>query len=129
MNQLSHFAINADDVDRARRFYEAVFGWTFQPFGPPGFYRIHTADGKPPGPMGALQQRRELVPGRSMSGFECTVAVDDVDAVARAVTASGGRVVMDKTAIAGVGELIFFEDPEGNLAGAMRYDPGAGLRR
>jgi len=25
----------------------------------------------------------------------------------------------------GVGELIFFEDPEGNVAGAMRYDSAA----
>lgn len=28
-----HFAINADDVGRARDFYEAVFGWTFTPGG------------------------------------------------------------------------------------------------
>lgn len=126
MNELSHFAINADDVDRARRFYGSLFGWTFEPFGPPGFFRIHTAEGGPPGPLGALQQRRELVPGRVSAGFECTIAVADVDAVARAVVAGGGRVVMDKTTIAGVGELIFFEDPEGNLAGAMRYDEGVG---
>ena len=31
-----------DDVDRARRFYEAVFGWEFEPWGPPGFYLILT---------------------------------------------------------------------------------------
>jgi predicted enzyme related to lactoylglutathione lyase len=27
-NNVSFFAINADDVPRARKFYEAVFGWT-----------------------------------------------------------------------------------------------------
>ena len=126
MSQLRHFAINADDVDRARAFYGAVFGWRFEAFGPPGFYQIRTADGSEPGPMGALQQRRELVPGRVMAGFECTIAVDDVDAVARSVVAHGGRVVMEKSTIAGVGDLIFFEDSEGNLAGAMRYDASAG---
>ena len=36
--RLRHFSINADDVARGRQFYEAVFGLTFQPWGPPGFY-------------------------------------------------------------------------------------------
>ena len=39
-NDVSFFAINADDVPRARQFYSAVFGWKFEPWGPPGFYLI-----------------------------------------------------------------------------------------
>lgn len=126
MNDVRHFAINADDTGRARRFYQSVFGWRFEPFGPPEFFRITTADGAAPGPLGALQQRRELVPGRPTLGFECTVAVEDVHAVARAVTDGGGRILMDPTTIAGVGELIFFEDTEGNVVGAMRYHGASG---
>lgn len=125
MNDVRHFAINADDTGRARRFYQNVFGWRFEPFGPPEFFRITTTDGAAPGPLGALQQRRELRPGRPTLGFECTVAVDDVEAVARAVTDSGGRILMDRTTIAGVGDLIFFEDTEGNVVGAMRYHADA----
>jgi hypothetical protein len=34
---------------------------------------------------------------------------------------AAGRVVMEKSIIEGVGELIFFEDTEGNIAAAMRY--------
>jgi predicted enzyme related to lactoylglutathione lyase len=49
----------------------------------------------------------------------------DVEKVAAAVKANGGKVVMEKATIPGVGDLIFFEDPEGNLAGAMRYDDKA----
>jgi predicted enzyme related to lactoylglutathione lyase len=30
-NNVSYFAINADDVPRAGKFYEAVFGWSFEP--------------------------------------------------------------------------------------------------
>ena len=29
-NDVQHFAVAADDVERARRFYEAVFGWRFE---------------------------------------------------------------------------------------------------
>jgi predicted enzyme related to lactoylglutathione lyase len=123
---VAHFAINADDVERAKGFYERVFGWRFIAWGPPGFYQIDT--GAPPdqAPKGALQARREVVEGRPVYGYECTVAVADVHAVAAAATAGGGRVVMEPAVIAGVGELIFIEDPEGNVAGAMRYDPAAG---
>ncbi|MDE0280166.1 MAG: VOC family protein [Gammaproteobacteria bacterium] len=29
-NDSAHLAIHADDCQRAKRFYEAVFGWTFE---------------------------------------------------------------------------------------------------
>ena len=123
--QLAHFAINADDVDAARRFYEAVFAWRFSPWGPPGFFQIQTGDEPGDGVLGALQQRRDLVPGTRTVGFECTFSVDDVDAVARRVVAEGGQIVMDKTTIVGVGDLIWVRDPAGNVFGAMRYDDRA----
>jgi uncharacterized protein len=125
MGNVRHFAINADDLQRARQFYGRVFGWSFEPWGPPGFFMIAAGD-PGAGPLGSLQQRRELVPGRRMTGFECTIAVEqDVEKVAAAVKANGGKIVMEKATIPGVGDLIFFEDPEGNLAGAMRYDAKA----
>lgn len=122
--RISHFAINADEVERARGFYERVFGWEFTAWGPPDFYQIATGDGEPVG--GALHKRRDIVAGRPIHGFECTIAVDDVDAVAKSVVDAGGRIVMEKSVITGVGELIFFEDTEGNIAGAMRYDDAVG---
>jgi len=125
VTNLRHFAVNADDVDAARGFYEAVLGWTFHAWGPPGFFRILTGSDDDPGIDGALQQRRELVPGVRTVGFECTFAVDDVDAVARAVVEHGGKVLMERTTITGVGDLIWFQDPDGNALGAMRYDPSA----
>lgn len=123
-NNLSHFAINADDLETTRRFYESVLGWTFQPWGPPGFFQIDTSQGDEPGVLGALQQRRDLVEQPTV-GFECTFAVEDVDAVAKAVVEHGGEILMPKTTITGVGDLIFFADPAGNPVGAMRYDVAA----
>ncbi len=122
---LAHFAVNADDVDRARAFYAAVFGWTFAPWGPPGFYSVRTADGAAPGLIGALQPRRELLPGVPQHGFECTVAVTDLATSLAAAEAAGGRVLMQPTVLAGIGELAFVSDPEGNVCGVMRYDSGA----
>jgi uncharacterized protein len=118
---LRHFAINADDVPRAKRFYEQVFGWTFDPWGPPDFYQIKNAG---QGLLGALQGRRELKPGVRVAGYEVSLGVEDLKATIAAVEANGGRILMQPYRIEGVGELIYFEDPEGNLVGAMQYDPG-----
>jgi uncharacterized protein len=117
---IKHFSINCNDVERGRRFYERVFGWKSSPWGPPGFYRLETG-----GLEGALQQRREIVKGKAMLGYECSIGVDNIDATSAAVLKNGGKIVMPKVTIPTVGTLIFFEDPEGNIAGAMQYDPNA----
>jgi predicted enzyme related to lactoylglutathione lyase len=124
---LAHFAINADDVDATRRFYENVLGWRFTAWGPPEFFQIDTGPGDDGGSavLGALQSRREFVPGERIVGFECTFGVDDVDATARSVLAEGGRIIMERTTVTGVGHLVWFADPSGNVAGAMQYDENA----
>lgn len=125
-SNVAHFSINADDLPRARRFYENVFGWKFQAWGPPGFYMIDFGAGPPLQVMqGSLQQRRELIPGVRMTGFECTIAVPDIHAAHAAIEANGGTIVMQICTLTGIGRLLFFRDPEGNLAGAMHYDSGA----
>jgi len=125
MPNVAHFAINADDVARAKRFYEKVFGWTFSAWGPPEFYQIKTGDEAGPGVMGALQKRRELAAGQRTIGYECTIAVSSIDETAKAVLASGGKTVLEKSIIVGVGALMFFQDTEGNVFGAIQFDPRA----
>jgi len=123
MPNIYHFAINADDLPRARRFYERSFGWKFNAWGPPGFYMIDT--GSPEGIHGSLQGRRELVAGQRMTGFECTVAVESLDDTAAAIADAGGKVVMPKSIIVGVGALMFFADTEGNVFGVIQPDAKA----
>jgi predicted enzyme related to lactoylglutathione lyase len=121
-NTVAHFAINADDVEQARAFYSKVFGWKFAAWGPPGFYQIE-AEGSPV--LGALQGRRELARGQRTIGFECTFAVESIDATEAAVKAAGGKVMLERSVIPGVGTLMFFADLDGNVFGAMQYDvPG-----
>ncbi|MBL9075964.1 MAG: VOC family protein [Planctomycetes bacterium] len=121
-NDIAHFAIHADDCQRAKRFYETVFGWTFTPWGPPDFWRVHTS----PGAIhGALQKRRHPATGAGMIGFECTIAVDDVTAIGKAIRAAGGTITMPAFEIETVGTLLMFTDTEGNVVGAMQYLPRA----
>jgi predicted enzyme related to lactoylglutathione lyase len=121
-NNLASFALHVDDIDRARAFYEAVFGWRFEPWGPPGFFLIHTGDEASPGIQGIMHTRQVPRTGSGLNGVEPTFSVDDVDAIAAAVEKNGGQVIMPRSVIPTVGALIRFLDPEGNDIGAMQYE-------
>lgn len=116
-----HFAINADDVQRAKLFYQGVFGWNFSPWGPPDYYQIKNAGS---GLLGALQARRDLDQGSRATSFETSFGVENLKVTIAAIEAAGGVIVMQPYRIEGVGELIYFKDTEGNLVGAMQYDAG-----
>ena len=118
---LRHFAINADSVQRAKAFYEKVFGWTFSPWGPPNFYQVKNAGD---GLLGALQERRGLVDGQRTIAFETSFQVDDIRATLKAAEANGGKVLMPPYLIEGVGEIGYFQDSEGNVCGVAQYVPG-----
>jgi uncharacterized protein len=120
-SRLTHIALNADDVEATRRFYEGVMGWRFSAWGQPGFFR---ADASQAGVTVAVQARRELVPGVP-SSIEPTFAVNDLRETAAAIAGHGGQLVTDPAPIPGVGTLLFFADPSGNVAGAMRYEAGS----
>jgi predicted enzyme related to lactoylglutathione lyase len=117
MNEINFFAIHADDVDRAQRFYRGVFGWTFESWGPPGFFLINGA-----GMKGALHGRMSPAQSGDPIAFECTVSVDDVNDIAAKVAEFGGTVTMQPATIPTVGTLIQFHDSEGNIVNAMKYD-------
>jgi predicted enzyme related to lactoylglutathione lyase len=121
--RLTHFAINTDDVDATQAFYGSVFGWQFQDYGPAGFVQILDESGE--APMGAIQQRRQLLDDAPTRGFECTFGVENVEAIRERILAAGGKILMEKSTISKVGHLIAFEDPGGNPALAMEYDSSA----
>lgn len=120
-----HFSINAQDLPTTRRFYENVFGWRFSAWGPPGFFMIETGSADTPAVLGSMQQRREIVQGVRMNGFECTIAVPDIVEAEASVLQNGGKILMPRATIPTVGHMFWFQDPDGNIVGAMQPDAGA----
>ena len=111
MPNFVHIDIAADDPERATRFYERVFGWKIRKLeGPTPYWLIATGDGMAP-PIGAGVARREE-PWQSVTP---TIGVDSVDAYEQKILAEGGAVVVPKTEIPGVGQLLSFKDTEGNV--------------
>jgi predicted enzyme related to lactoylglutathione lyase len=99
-----------------------VFGWEFEPWGPPSFYLIHTGDESSPGVQGLMHARSEPRTGAGLNGVEPTFSVDDLDAIIAAVEANGGKMMGQKWPIPTVGVLVRFLDTEGNDIGAMKYE-------
>ncbi len=128
MARVVHFEIHADDVQRAIKFYEAVFGWTFEQWkGPFEYWLVMTGPEDEPGIDGGLAKRDASPAGDDIVAFVCTADVKDIDATVALVEANGGIVTSPKHPVPGVGWMAYFKDTEGNFFGAMQSDPQAGM--
>jgi predicted enzyme related to lactoylglutathione lyase len=127
----------ADDLDRAQKFYEAAFGWTFQVMGEEfGHYRVIVTG---PGPddmakgvamedvgiNGGMMKRNAPLPpnGHSPNAFTAIVGVKNIDESMQKIEAAGGVPQSDKTDVPGVGKLRYYKDTEGNIFGIIEPAP------
>jgi predicted enzyme related to lactoylglutathione lyase len=124
-NSVVHFEIFADNVERGRKFYERVFGWSFEVAGPPDFYLIATGPKSDPGITHGLIARRggAAVQG-PINSFRCTVSVRSITETVAAIEAAGGKLRSPIIEIPDVGRVAEFSDTEGNIACAMQYEAG-----
>lgn len=130
MSRVIHFEIHADDVQRARAFYEAVFGWTFEDwseFAGMPYLGATTGPEDQPGINGAIMQRRSAWGGvgAPVNGAVLTMGSDDFDATAEKVLQAGGQVALAKHALPGMAWQGYFMDTEGNVFGVHQPDPTA----
>lgn len=118
MGRVIHFELNADDPERAAKFYREVFKWKIEKWsGPQDYWLISTGEAGEPGIDGGLMRRQE--PGATTVN---SVEVDSIEATIEAVEKGGGKVVAPKMTIAGVGYLAYLQDTEGNVFGILQPD-------
>ena len=124
-HRVVHFDVYADDVERARAFYQSVFGWTIEQVEGMDYWLIATGEGQP-GIDGGLSKRESPTEGSvPQFGFTCTVDVADARAAFAAAVAAGGSAVHEPGPVPGVGYLAYVRDTEGNHLGLMQRDPDA----
>ena len=120
-NKLAHFAIYIDDMKRAKEFYSDLFGWDYNSYGADDFLQIKDSSETDASLIGALQSRKYSPLDDKIIGFECSIAVSDIDAIIKKIETNKGKVVMPKTEIPHVGWLVKFLDTEGNIVCAVQY--------
>jgi uncharacterized protein len=126
MSRVIHFEIHADNPERAKKFYESVFGWEFTKWdGPMPYWIVKTGPDNQPGINGGMLPRRSPIDGQAVIAYVCTVDTASVDdSVAKALS-NGGTQALPKMPIPGVGWLAYCKDTEGNVFGMMQPDRSA----
>jgi len=126
MPRVIHFEIHAGDPDRAVKFYESMFGWTFQKWeGPMDYWLVTTGPDSQPGINGGLLRRQGEIDGQAVIAYVCTIDVENIDASIAKAQSLGSQVVLPKMPIPGMGWLVYCKDTEGNIFGMMQADPEA----
>jgi predicted enzyme related to lactoylglutathione lyase len=117
MHRVIHFEIPASDPERASAFYQKVFGWKIEKWpGPTEYWLVTTGAEGTPGINGGLMKNTEV------KATTNTIGVESVDLAIEAAKRAGGKLVMPKTPIPGVGYFAYCQDTEGNLFGVMQAD-------
>jgi uncharacterized protein len=116
--QIVHFEITADDLERAKKFYE-VFGWTTRDSGMPGAdYWLVDTGAKEHGLNGAIMPR-SYQPQPVINWIE----VDNLDEMIERVKAAGGKILGDKQTVPTVGDTVYASDTEENTFGMLQPLP------
>jgi predicted enzyme related to lactoylglutathione lyase len=121
MPRVIHFEIGTDDPERASQFYAMVFGWkTVKWAGPIDYWLITTGPETEPGIDGAIMRR--AAPNMATVN---TIGVESVSEYQDLVIAHGGKVIMPREVVPGVGYFAYCQDTEGNTFGIMENNPSA----
>ena len=119
-NPVVWFEIYADDLTRARAFYETVLGVSLEPLPMPGgmdgFQMLaFPANMEHPGAGGTLCKMEGMSPGAggTLIYFGCA----DCAVEAARVEAAGGRLQQAKMSIGEYGNIALAFDTEGNMFG------------
>lgn len=113
-NPIGWFEIPVLDMDRAKTFYEAVFGIeiTVNDFAPGLQMGWFPFDHQAPGATGSLVKNENYTP--SHNGTLIYFSVEEIEDIEPKINSSGGTVLNPKYSIGEHGFCSIFEDSEGN---------------
>lgn len=119
MDKIVHFEIPADDLERAKEFYEEVFGWHIEDVPEMDYTMLHTG---PTDKKGMVKEKGFINGGmfkrnKDVKNVTITIDVDDIDESIEKIESNGGEVIKGKMDVGDMGYVAYFKDSEGNLIG------------
>ena len=116
-----HFEIPADDAEKLSKFYSELFGWKIvKMLGPTEYWGIQTVPVDEKGMLlrsgvnGGMMKRQS--PEHKPVNY---IAVESVDEYSEKIEELGGRTVVPKMEVPGVGWWAMALDPDGNKFAIM----------
>jgi uncharacterized protein len=135
MPTIVHFEIPADDIERAKKFYNSLFGWKIEKW--PGtdnskltsaatgqpieYWMINTTDDKGNKAVGGGMMKRQM-PEHHITNY---INVNSIDEYTSKVEEAGGKVVAPKHAVPGMGYFALCLDTENNVFAIWESDESA----
>jgi predicted enzyme related to lactoylglutathione lyase len=128
-NPVVHFEMPANNIKRMAQFYSDVFGWKANVLGEEmgNYVTVHTCDTDENGmikTVGAINGGFYPAPDSNPPlAPSIVIAVDNIEAQMKLITAGGGKVLGEPVVIPGIGPFVSFIDTEGNRASILQPLP------
>ena len=109
-----HFEIPSDNIERSKKFYHELFGWKIDKWSGSDstmeYWMITTTDDKGNEALrGGMMKRQN--PQHGITNF---IGVDSIDDYSSKVQQLGGKIVVPKTPVSGMGFFAVCLDTENN---------------
>ena len=106
-----HIEFSAQDCENAGKFYTKLFGWKIQQIPEMNYATFDTGS-----IGGGLNPVQESCPAGTVTVY---VHTEDIETTLALAEKLGGKVLVPKSEIPGMGWFGFFADPTGNLVGLL----------
>jgi predicted enzyme related to lactoylglutathione lyase len=110
-----HWELWSKEPEKASAFYANVFGWDIQHIPALNYHMVQT--GGVGGINGGIMKPQD---GEWPGNMAFYVQVDDLDAYAAKVKSAGGKMLVEKMDVPGVGQLSLFEDTDKRVLGMFK---------
>jgi hypothetical protein len=114
-----HWELWSKQPERISEFYAKVFDWKVQTYPEMKYHMVDTGGGGING--GIFQPQEGTWPG-NMAFY---VDVEELGAAMRTIVAAGGKVIVERQEVPGMGSFGLFEDPDGRVMGIWEQARGA----
>jgi len=106
-----HVEFSTTDRKKSAEFYSKVFGWEAQHIDEMNYTMFATGDKQVGGGFAPVSEANPA------GATVVSIGTDDIEATLREIEANGGKILMPKNEIPGMGWFALFQDPAGNTVG------------
>jgi len=126
MPTIVHFQIPSDDIERSKKFYSDLFGWKMDKWsgssGEMEYWMISTVDDKGNKALSGGMMKRQSLEQQGITNYFDVKSVQESSAK---VERLGGKVIMPKSPVPGMGYMAVCTDTENNGFGIFEADQTA----
>jgi uncharacterized protein len=114
-----HFEIPADAPDKLAEFYTQLFGWKIEKVPEMDYWMVLAAP-RGEGVNGGMMTRQ--MPGQQITVY---ISVESVDEYSAKVQSLGGKVLVPKKEVMGMGWFAVCQDPQGSVFAIWEEAPAS----